>query len=123
MVNKYFPKIKKVLPVIYAYEDESFKDLLKIGYTSNNAVKRIKEQYPVIRPKKTWSLVMEESAVKNDGTIITDHEVRRKLINKGFKKIKGEWIKCKVDDVKSAILSLKHNKYKCTRLTPSSPKP
>ncbi len=110
MVNKYFPKIKKVLPVIYAYEDESFKGLLKIGYTSNDAVKRIKEQYPVIRPKKTWSLVMEESAVKHDGTIITDHEVRRKLINKGFKKIKGEWIKCNVNDVKSAILSLKHNK-------------
>ena len=81
MVNKYFPKIKKVLPVIYAYEDESFKDLLKIGYTSNNAVKRIKEQYPVIRPKKTWSLVMEESAVKNGNNYVINFGEKTCFIN------------------------------------------
>ena len=110
--NNFLPKIITINPVIYAYEDShpDFKGLLKIGYTKNDANKRIKEQYPIVRPVKTWKLLLEESAMKSDGSIISDHDVRNLLIKKGFKKIKGEWIKCELEDVKSAIISLKYDK-------------
>lgn len=110
--NNFLPKIININPVIYAYEDShpDFKGLLKIGYTKNDANKRIKEQYPIVRPVKTWKLLLEESAMKSDGSIISDHDVRNLLIKKGFKKIKGEWIKCELEDVKSAIISLKYDK-------------
>ena len=106
--NNFLPKIITINPVIYAYEDShpDFKGLLKIGYTKNDANKRIKEQYPIVRPVKTWKLLLEESAMKSDGSIISDHDVRNLLIKKSFKKIKGEWIKCELEDVKSAIISL-----------------
>ena len=108
----FLPKKIDIKPVIYAYEDthQDFKGYLKIGYTKNDASKRIKEQYPIVRPIKTWNLILEESAMKKDGSIISDHEVRNYLIKKGFKKIKGEWISCKKEDVKSAILAIKENK-------------
>ena len=111
MQTNYLPKKINTSPKIYAYEDShpNFKGMLKIGYTKNDAIKRIKQQYPVVRPSKTWNLVLEETAMKKDGNIISDHEVRSFLIKKGFKKIKGEWILCEVKDVKSAIISIKNN--------------
>lgn len=108
----YLPEKITLEPKIYAYEDthQEFNGFLKIGYTKNDTNKRIKEQYPIIRPVKTWKLVLEESAMKKDGSIISDHQVRNYLVKKGFKKIKGEWIECKKDDVKSAILAIKEDK-------------
>ena len=49
-------------PTIYAYEEThpDFKGLLKIGYTNINAEKRVSEQYPIIRPKKTWKILFED---------------------------------------------------------------
>ena len=55
-------------------------------------------------------MYLKKSAMKKDGSIISDHQVRNYLIKKGFKKIKGEWLECKKDDVKSAILAIKENK-------------
>ena len=85
----YLPEKIAVEPTIYAYEDthQDFNGFLKIGYTKNDPNRRIKEQYPIIRPVKTWKLVLEESAMKKDGSIISDHQVRNYLIKKGFKKI------------------------------------
>ena len=61
MIEKYLPKQTSVQPTIYAYSDthSDFKGMLKIGYTKNDAIKRIKEQYPIVRPTKTWQLVLE----------------------------------------------------------------
>jgi hypothetical protein len=111
MIEKYLPKQTSVKPTIYAYSDthSDFNGMLKIGYTKNDAIKRIKEQYPIVRPTKTWQLVLEESAVRKDGNVISDFQVRNLLKDRGFKKIKGEWIKCSVNDVKAAILSLKYD--------------
>ena len=111
MIEKYLPKQTSVKPTIYAYSDthSDFNGMLKIGYTKNDAIKRIKEQYPIVRPTKTWQLVLEESALRKDGTVISDFQVRNLLKDRGFKKIKGEWIKCSVNDVKAAILSLKYD--------------
>ena len=84
--------------------------MLKIGYTTIDTKERIKQQYPIKRPIQTWKLVFEH-AMKKDGSIISDDEVRN-FLKKGFKynkKSDGEWIKCKEKDVKSALLALKTN--------------
>ncbi len=111
MINKFLPNQINIDPKIYAYSEthSDFKGMLKIGYTNKDVNKRIKEQYPIIRPKKTWNLELEESAVKKDGSILSDFQVRNLLEERGFKKIKGEWIECGVSDVKAAIISLKHD--------------
>jgi len=98
-------------PKIYAYEDFSpeSKGLLKIGYTSKDVSARVKEQYPIIRPGIPYKIHVSESAVKNDGSYITDHMVRNYLKQRGFKNPAGEWIECSVNDVKSAINSLVNN--------------
>jgi len=111
MQTDYLPKKINIYPKIYAYQDShpKFKGMLKIGYTKNDVIRRIQQQYPIVRPIKTWKLALEESAMKKDGSIISDHDVRNFLVKKGFKKIKGEWILCNVENVKSAIISLKNN--------------
>lgn len=110
--NNFFPVSNKIDPKIYAYEDShiDFQGMLKIGFTTKSVEKRVLQQYPIKRPKKTWTIKLIENAVKNDGSIISDHQVRNFLYKKGFKKISGEWVKCKVSDVQSAILSIKNNK-------------
>ena len=99
-------------PTIYAYEEThpDFKGLLKIGYTNINAEKRVSEQYPIIRPKKTWKILFEESAFRKDGSIISDQEVIKRLKKKGFKNPKGEWVKCGVKNIHNALIELKENK-------------
>ena len=99
-------------PTIYAYEDShpDFRGLLKIGYTNINADKRVSQQYPIVRPKKTWKILLEESEFRKYGSIISDQEVIKRLKKKGFKNPKGEWVKCNVKNVHNALIELKENK-------------
>ena len=71
-------------PKIYAYQDShpDFKGMLKIGYTTIDTKERIKQQYPIKRPIQTWKLVFEQHAMKKDGSIISDDEVRNFLKKK-----------------------------------------
>ena len=93
-------------PRIYAYKDvsDNFKGLIKIGYTTRNVHQRVKEQYPVIRPgAKPYEILLDESAIRNDGSTFVDKDVHKLLVKKGFKNVAGEWFRCAVQDVKSAI--------------------
>jgi hypothetical protein len=109
--DNFFPLKLDINPKIYAYEEThpEFRGLLKIGYTEKTVKERVAAQYPISRPIQTYKIVLEESAMKNDGTIISDHQVRKFLINKGFKNPKAEWIKCNANDVKAAIISIKND--------------
>ena len=109
--DNFFPLKLDINPKIYAYEEThpEFRGLLKIGYTEKTVKERVAAQYPISRPIQTYKIVLEESAMKNDGTIISDHQVRKFLINKGFKNPKAEWIKCNTNDVKAAIISIKND--------------
>ena len=82
----YLPKKIEIDPKIYAYQDShpDFKGMLKIGYTTIDTKERIKQQYPIKRPIQTWKLVFEQPAMKKDGSIISDDEVRN-FLKKGFK--------------------------------------
>lgn len=109
MSNKFFPAFPEVNPRIYAYEDTNpqYKGLLKVGYTSVNVEERVAQQYPTKRPGELpYRIVLDESAMRNDGSAFTDHDVHRHLKSRDFLNPDGEWFKCSVVDVKAAILSI-----------------
>ncbi len=104
----FFPLRPKANPTIYAYEDKAYTDLLKVGYTIKTAQERIAEQYPVLRPgDKPYKIVLDEPAIKENGSTFTDHDVHRLLRQRGFSNPKGEWFKCSVTDVMAAICAIR----------------
>lgn len=106
MVNTdYFPQRPEVKPMIYAYSDLQYPGCLKVGYTAVDIDRRVAQQYPTKRPdgKVPYKIELRESAMYTDGTSFTDHDVHRVLKKKGITALEGEWFKCSVADVKSAI--------------------
>jgi len=115
MSNVFFPPKLEIEPKIYAYEDTNpqYKGLLKIGYTTREVRDRVAEQYPIKRPGALpYKIVLEESAMKNDGGSFIDKDVHRYLEKHGHAKPAGEWFRCTVDDVKRALLALKSGNLK-----------
>ncbi len=110
MSRDFFPQRPAANPKIYAYEDTNpqYTGLLKVGYTTIDVQARVKQQYPTLRPGDLpYKIVLEISAMRNDGTVFNDHDVHRFLRKKGIRNPEGEWFKCSVDDVIAAIISIK----------------
>lgn len=106
MSKEFFPKRSDSKPVIYAYEDSNpqYDGLLKVGYTTRTAKQRLEEIYPLKTPgKTTYRILVEESAMRNDGSSFSDHDVHRMLRINGIFKLEGEWFRCTVSEVQSAI--------------------
>lgn len=96
--------------MIYAYEDKNpdYKGLLKVGYTSVDVQKRVAQQYPTLRPDaQPYEIVLEESAMRSDGSAFSDHDVHRLLRKQGIENPNGEWFRCTVRQVKSAIVAVR----------------
>ncbi|MDB4044441.1 GIY-YIG nuclease family protein, partial [Emcibacteraceae bacterium] len=109
MDSNFFPLRPEANPRIYAYEDTNpqYKGLLKVGFTSVNVENRVAQQYPTKRPGNLpYRVVLDEPAMRNDGSTFTDHAVHRYLKGRGFQNPDGEWFRCGVVDVKAAILSI-----------------
>ena len=109
--NKFFPQRPEANPTIYAYKlpnDKSRIGQLKVGFTTRTAEERIKEQIGATKAK--YAIVLIESAIRNDGSSFTDHDIHKYLRKHGFINTDGEWFKCKVSDVKAAILAVKTGK-------------
>ncbi len=106
-MTDFFPPRPKVEPKIYAYADTNpqYAGLLKVGYTTRSVQERVAEQYPTLRPggAPPYRIVLEEDAIRNDGTTFTDHEVHRMLRLNGIRQEGGEWFRCTVAQVKSAV--------------------
>lgn len=110
MPKDLFPPRPALEPKIYAYEDTNpqYEGLLKVGFTTRSAAERVAEQYPTLRPGKLpYRIVLEESAVRGDGTGFTDHDVHQMLRVNGFPRLEGEWFRCAVSDVRSAIMAVR----------------
>ena len=110
MSNDFFPPRPASRPTIYAYEDTNpqYAGMLKVGYTTVGARERVARQYPTLRPGKLpYRIVMEESAMRNDGSVFTDHDVHKMLRNNGIRNPEGEWFRCTVDDVKAAVIAVR----------------
>ena len=108
--EKFFPPRPASRPTIYAYEDTNpqYAGLLKVGYTTANALSRVAQQYPTLRPGKLpYRIVLEESAMRGDGTVFTDHDVHRMLRLNGIKNPEGEWFRCTAAQVKVAIIGVR----------------
>lgn len=109
MRNNHFPP-RTATPTIYAYEDThpQYHGLLKVGYTTSTAQQRVAQQYPVLKPGPLpYRVVLEESALRPDGSAFTDHDVHRWLRREKFANPKGEWFKCTVANVRRAIQEIK----------------
>ena len=109
-VKEFFPPRPAARPMIYAYEDThpQYAGLLKVGYTTVDARSRVAQQYPTLRPgKPPYRIVLEESAMRNDGTVFTDHDVHRMLRINGVKNPEGEWFRCTAAEVRSAVLAVR----------------
>jgi hypothetical protein len=106
MSKELFPPRANANPTIYAYEDTNpqYLGLLKVGYTTGDVKRRVAQQYPTLRPGKLpYRIVLEESAMRSDGTAFIDHDVHRCLRSMDIKNPEGEWFKCSVKKVKAAV--------------------
>ncbi|MBN2033521.1 MAG: GIY-YIG nuclease family protein [Deltaproteobacteria bacterium] len=110
MSRDFFPPRPDIIPTIYAYEDTNpqYRKLIKVGYTTLDARTRVAQQYPTLRPgKPPYRILLEETAMRNDGTTFTDHDIHRYLRNRGIKNPDGEWFECSVDQVKAAVIAVR----------------
>ncbi len=110
MSNSFFPPRPTSRPTIYAYEDTNpqYAGVLKVGYTTVDVKSRVAQQYPILRPgKPPYKIVLEESAMRSDGTVFTDHDVHRTLRLHGVKNSEGEWFQCTVAQLKAAIIAVR----------------
>ena len=110
MSRDFFPPRPESRPTVYAYEDTNpqYAGLLKVGYTIVDAKTRVAQQYPTVRPgKPPYRIVLEESAMRNDGRVFTDRDVHRMLRVNGVKHAEGEWFRCTAAQVKAAIIAVR----------------
>ncbi len=108
--DKFFPPRPESRPTIYAYEDTNpqYAGLLKVGYTTVDVQTRVAQQYPTLKPGKApYRIVFEEVAMRNDGTVFTDHDVHRYLRIVGIKNPEGEWFRCAIAQVKTAVIAVR----------------
>lgn len=60
--------------------------------------------------QQAYTLHVDDVAEREDGTIFRDSDVRQRLIDKGFENVvigaSREWMRCKLDDVKTAVTEL-----------------
>ena len=94
---------------IYAWsttEIPKYEGCLKVGQTTYKDVKvRIKQSQGVAPVK--YSLEVDESAERDDGTFFRDSAVRDRLKEKGFENVELEWMRCTAKDVEVAITELR----------------
>jgi len=109
MSKNLFPSRPDSNPTIYAYKILNAKDregLLKVGFTNRNAQERVKEQLGT--SGLSYKIVLEESAMRNDGSAFTDHDVHRYLKQIYIPNPDGEWFECDLKDVEAAVLAIRN---------------
>ena len=107
----FFPQRPAVHPMIYAYRDlnPDYDGLLKVGYTEKDVDRRVAQQYPTKRPdgKLPYEILYRSSAMREDGSCFTDHDVHRMLRRRKITGVGGEWFHCTVDELEAAVLAVK----------------
>lgn len=98
-------------PRIYAYtiDDAAHAGLLKIGQTTRDVRQRVAEQLRTAAIHN-YRIELDEPAVRNDGSVFSDHEVREALRRKGFANPELEWMRCTVSDVQTVLTKLRTGK-------------
>lgn len=86
--QQFFPQRPDAVPTIYAYRlvgVDSHKGYLKIGYTDRDAETRVKEQ--TSQTRVPYEIVLQDSAMCNDGSCFMDHDVHALLKKQGFRQL------------------------------------
>jgi hypothetical protein len=98
----------EVRPRIYAYsiEDMAHNGLLKVGQTTRDVKQRVSEQLKTANIKN-FTIVLDDPAERDDGTIFSDHEVRAALAKKGCEKAELEWMRCSVKELKTVLTEMR----------------
>jgi hypothetical protein len=96
---------------IYAYtiDDSAHSGLVKIGQTTQSVKDRVNQQLKTAAVSN-FRIEVDEVAEDSEGRAFTDFEVRTLLQKKGFEKATLEWMKCSVEDVRTAILEIQTGK-------------
>ena len=84
MTKVFFPQRSAAKPSIYAYQlinSKKHEGMLKIGYTNRDVQTRVAEQLQTSGIE--YRIEYEESAMRNDGSSFSDHDVHRILRKKG----------------------------------------
>jgi type I restriction-modification system DNA methylase subunit len=87
---------------IYVYilpHDATKAGLIKIGQAGDSD-KRIKEQIGATR--QHYEKVFDQSALAGK-RYVSDHDVHRLLVERGFERVEGEWFRCTPEDVQDAL--------------------
>ena len=117
------------IPRIYAYTEPQFKTtpwknrrrgcgLIKVGFTTKSAAhERISEQFGTNKPiDNPYEILLDEVAIRNDGTYFTDFDVHKVLEKAGYYRFpNSEWFECTLDEVKEAIFAVKNHKTDITK--------
>lgn len=111
------------IPRIYAYTEPQFKEtpwknrrqgkgLIKVGFTTKTANERIAEQFGTNKPiDNPYEILLDEIAIRKDGTYFTDHDVHKVLERAGYYKFPNtEWFECTLEEVEQAIFAVKNHK-------------
>ncbi len=107
-------------PQIYAYTEPHYKErewegarqgkgLLKIGYTERKDVlERIWEQFPTKKADaQPFELVFVAEAVDEKGAVFKDHLLHRLLVERGVRRVNGEWFECTLDELETLVAEVK----------------
>jgi len=107
-VDQILPPRPEARPRIYAYsiDDVSHKGLLKVGQTTRDVRQRVAEQVKTAAIKN-YTIVLDEPAERDDGSIFSDHQVRAALARKGIERAELEWMRCAVEDVQTVLAELR----------------
>ena len=90
----------------YTIKDEAHEGQVKVGQTTQGIKARVAQQTKTAAIKN-FKIEIDESAERVDGSLFTDFEVRARLKSKGFENVELEWMRCSVEDVKTAITELR----------------
>ncbi len=119
------------IPKIYVYTEPHYKTsewegkrsghgFLKIGFTTGDVVERIWQQFPTNKPvDNPFEVLLEDVAIREDGTYFTDKDVHRILRKNGVveRTSQGkhtEWFECTLEEAQEAIYAVKNHKTTIT---------
>ena len=95
----------------YVIDGPDHVGLIKIGQTTRDVKKRIEEQTKTAGIKTT--ILLDVPGDRDDGSPLTDHQVRAHLVQKGFENVTAvgaEWMRCNLAEVMTAITELRSGK-------------
>ncbi|WP_368496884.1 GIY-YIG nuclease family protein [Herbiconiux sp. A18JL235] len=116
LTDELLPTKPESRPQLYAWSSDEvaprWRGCLKVGQTTRDVNTRIRESQGQARVG--YTVEVAEPAERSDGSLISDVEVRQRLIEKNFENVvfesSTEWMRCTADDVKTAIAELRAGK-------------